>query len=73
MPKRNTSKPCLWEARKKRNSSERKVLHGYTWLPFEVMQSVMEFALDNAIIETSPGELMRQRRWSEEGVEIPAF
>ena len=51
VPRRSTIKRCTW--RKNKHSS-------MIWIPFEVMQDVMEFALDHAIVKMRDGQLLRQ-------------
>jgi hypothetical protein len=55
VPKRSTSKPCRWTAKGARQARE------HVMIPWEVMTGVMKFALDNAILELSSGEILRQR------------
>ena len=63
VPKRKLSQPCRWKAPQRKskrnddiNGSINPVRHNgeYTFLPFETMYEVMEFALDNALIEIRP-------------------
>ena len=54
VPTRSTTKPCVWKTRRK----------GYTTLPMDVMYAVMEFSLDNAIVEITPGEFL----WQKQGI-----
>ena len=46
VPKRSKTLPCSWKRQDRRRDT--------VWIPFEVMQHVLEFALDHAIVKMPP-------------------